>query len=107
MFHFLQSAPRDLEFLGRGLAGLLHKLVQKDDDFYDAELKTFITTDWQKASKLIHQFLSKAKNTTGDAYLLWRLKAMIAGGSLDTQGEPKKMKDFEIKLKSAALQPTE
>ena len=83
------------------------KLVQKDYDFYDAELKTFITQDWQKAGKLIHQFLSKGKNTTGDAYLLWRLKGLIAEGLLDVQGEAKKMKEFEIKLKSAALQPNE
>lgn len=83
------------------------KLTQREYDFYDAELKTFITQDWQKAGKLIHQFLSKAKNTTGDAYLLWRLKGLIAEGMLDVQGETKKMKDFEIKLKSAALQPNE
>ena len=83
------------------------KLAQKDYDFYDTELKTFITQDWQKASKLIHQFLSKGKNTTGDAYLLWRLKGLIAEGLLDVQGEAKKMKEFEIKLKSAALQPNE
>jgi Domain of unknown function (DUF1835)/Protein of unknown function len=83
------------------------KLVQKEYDFYDAELKTFITADWQKASKLIHQFLSKGKNTTGDAYLLWRLKGMISDGLLDTQGEPRKMRDFEIKFKSAALQPND
>lgn len=82
------------------------KLVQKDYDFYDEELKKFITGDWQKASKLINQFLSKGKNTTGDAYLLWRLKGMIAGGLLDVQGEAKKMKDFEVKTKSAALQAT-
>lgn len=81
------------------------KLVQKDYDCYDAELKSFITGDWQKASKLIHQFLSKAKNTTGDAFLLWRLKGMINEGLLDIQGEAKKMKEFEIKLKSATLQP--
>ena len=81
------------------------KLVQKDYDFYDDELSKFITADWQKASKLIHQFLSKAKNTTGDAYLLWRLKGMVAAGLVDIQGEPKKMKDFEIKAKSATLQP--
>ena len=81
------------------------KLVQKDYDFYDTELKTFITADWQKASKLIHQFLSKGKNTTGDAYLLWRLKGLITEGLLDVQGEVRKMKDFEIKMKSAALQP--
>ena len=61
------------------------KLVQESDDFYDAGLKKFITADWQKASKIIHQFLSKATHTTGDAYLLWRLKLMIAQNSdIDT-----------------------
>ena len=84
-----------------------NKLVQKEYDFYDEELKKFVTADWQKASKLIHQYLAKAKHTTGDAYLLWRLKGMIAGGLLDVQGETKKMKDFEVKAKSAALQATE
>ncbi|MFT3935485.1 MAG: DUF1835 domain-containing protein [Chitinophagaceae bacterium] len=81
------------------------KLAQKEYDFYDEELKKFITTDWQKANKLIHQFLSKAKHTTGDAYLLWRLKGMIGEGLLDIQGEPKKMKDFEVKAKSSQAQP--
>jgi len=83
------------------------KLQQQEYDFYDEELRKFISPDWQKAGKLIHQFLSKAKNTTGDAYLLWRLKGMIAAGLLDVQGEPKKMKDFEVKAKSGALQPSE
>jgi Domain of unknown function (DUF1835)/Protein of unknown function len=83
------------------------KLVQHDYDFYDSELKNFVNTDWQKASKLVHQFLSKGKHTTGDAYVLWRLKGMIAAGLLDVQGETRKMKDFEVKAKSASLQPSE
>jgi hypothetical protein len=79
------------------------KLVQHDYDFYDAELKKFITGDWQKASKIIHHYLQKAKHTTGDMYLLWRLKLMIQEGDhFDIQGEIKKMKDFEIKLKTTA-----
>ncbi len=77
------------------------KLGQKDYNFYDAELKNFISADWQKASKIIHQFLSKSKNTTGDMYLLWRLKSMIADGQFDVQGELKNMKDFEVKTPSA------
>lgn len=75
------------------------KLVQKDYDFYDAELKKFVSKDWQKASKIIHQFLSKSKNTTGDAYILWRLKTMIAQDEFDVQGNVGNMKDFEVKLK--------
>jgi hypothetical protein len=76
------------------------KLINEDYSFYDAELKKFITGDWQKASKIIQQYLSKAKHTTGDAYLLWRLKVMIAQNMFDVQGKIANMKDFEIKTKS-------
>ncbi|QNA42785.1 DUF1835 domain-containing protein [Lacibacter sediminis] len=87
------------------------KLGQKDYDFYDADLKNFISGDWQKASKIIHQFLSKNKQTTGDMYLLWRLKQLVATDMYDVQGELKNMKDFELKKKSGQLfeatQPSE
>ncbi|MEO6731035.1 MAG: DUF1835 domain-containing protein [Ferruginibacter sp.] len=76
------------------------KLTQEDYDFYDVELKSFITPDWQKASKIIHQYLNKAKHTTGDAYLLWRLKVMIAQDMFDVQGKVANMKEFEIKTKT-------
>ncbi len=76
------------------------KLISQDYDFYDAELKKMVTTDWQKASKIIHQYLSKAKHTTGDMYLLWRLKTMIAAGVFDVQGKVGNMKDFEVKSPS-------
>ena len=83
------------------------KLVQADYDFYDADLQKFITTDWQKASRIINQFLSKNKHTTGDAYMLWRLKLLIAGGNYDVQGELKNMKDFEVKQHSNQTVETE
>lgn len=76
------------------------KLIQHDYDFFDADLKKLVTADWQKPSRIIHQFLSKAKYTTGDAYLLWRLKVMIAQDMFDVQGKMEGMKDFEIKTKS-------
>jgi hypothetical protein len=78
------------------------KLVQFDYNYYDEELKKFITGDWIKAGRLIQQFLNKGKNTTGDAYTLWRLKQLIAAGEVEAQGEIRGMKDFEIKLKAAA-----
>lgn len=77
------------------------KLLQYDEDFYDKEMLKFITPDWQKASKVITQFLHKARHTTGDAYLLWRIKKMIRNQVIDAQGETKYMKDFEVKLKAA------
>ena len=77
------------------------KLTQHDYHFYDAELKKFITPNWLSAHKIITTFLHKAANTTGDAYLLWRLKLILSSGDYDVQGEMKKMKDFEVKLKAA------
>jgi Domain of unknown function (DUF1835)/Protein of unknown function len=79
------------------------KLIQKEVDFYDSELKKYITGDWQKASKIIHQFLSKAKHTTGDLFLLWRLKQLLATDVYDVQGNVKNMKDFEVKKKAGVL----
>jgi hypothetical protein len=78
------------------------KLVQFDEDFYDIELKKFISADWQKASKVIGQLLNKNLHTTGDAYLLWRLKQLIAAGALDHQGELRNMKEFEVKTRSSS-----
>jgi hypothetical protein len=92
----LQNEEKGVRLLEGG-----KKLTQRDYDFYDEDLKKFITTDWQKASKIIHQFLNKNKQTTGDAYVLWRLKQLLAAGGYDIQGELKGMKDFEVKGKSA------
>jgi uncharacterized protein DUF1835/uncharacterized protein DUF3658 len=82
------------------------KLSQYDYDFYDADLKKFITRDWQKASRIIHNFLHKNTHTTGDAYILWRLKLILVEGEFDTNGELKGMKDFEVKQKSVQPETT-
>jgi hypothetical protein len=96
----LQNEDRGVRLLEGG-----KKLSQQDYDFYDADLKKYITTDWQKASKVINHFLSKNKQTTGDMYLLWRLKVLLASGEYDIQGNVKNMKDFEVKGKSAQAAP--
>jgi len=98
----LQNEDKGVRLLEGG-----KKLGQKDYDFYDEELKKYITNDWQKASKIINNMLNKSKQTTGDAYLLWRLKQMIAAGNYDVQGELKGMKEFEVKGKSAQAAVTE
>ena len=92
----LQNEEKGVRLLEGG-----KKLVQADYDFYDNDLKKFVTNDWQKAAKIIHHFLNKNKETTGDAYLGWRLRVLLAGGNYDVQGEFRNLKDFEVKTKSA------
>jgi len=80
------------------------KLAQYDDVFYDKDLLNYITKDWQKANKVIQQFLQKNNHTTGDAYLLWRLKELKNAEKIEAKGLLKGMKDFEVKLKSESLE---
>lgn len=79
------------------------KLLQKDYDCFDVELKSFISNDWQKVGKIIHQYQQKARHKTGDAYLLWRLKQLLLTDMYDQQGEIRNLKDFEVKKKSGEL----
>jgi len=80
------------------------KLAQYDDDFYDKDLLNYITKDWQKANRVIQQFLQKNNHTTGDAYLLWRLNELKNAEKIEAKGLLKGMKDFEVKLKSESLE---
>ncbi len=77
------------------------KMIQHGPNFFDAELKRIVTTDWQKASRVIQHYLSKAKHRTGDVFLLWRIREMVAEGLLDAQGKTQSLKDLEIRLKTA------
>jgi hypothetical protein len=74
------------------------KLLSQPYHFFDGELMKFISGDWQKASKVISQFLSKSKHTTGDAYLLWRLKELVSAGNIEAQGKMGLMKEFEVRF---------
>ena len=76
------------------------KIIHKDVSYYDAE----ITHDFQRANKIVHAFLTKSKETTGDAFVLWRLKLLAQTELCEIQGELKGMKDFEIKKKSAVVE---
>lgn len=78
------------------------KLSLHDIDFFDKYLEEFIPNNWQKASRVINTFLSKSKQVTGDAFILWRLKQFIEAGKIEAQGVIKNMKDFEVRKKGEA-----
>jgi hypothetical protein len=75
------------------------KLAQHNEDFYDKYILEFVTTDWQKANKVIQQFLNKSEHTTGDVFVLWRLKQLVLNQTIEASGEIKNIKDFEVKKK--------
>lgn len=77
------------------------KLLPKAIEYYDNELLKYVTGDYQKASKIINQFLLKSKETTGDAFLLWRLNSFVSSGLLEVQGSAKSMNQLELRKATA------
>jgi hypothetical protein len=75
------------------------RIISKNEDQYDNQLGSFCSHQYQKASRIVSQALSKFNIPTGDLFLGWRLRKMVDTGRLQVQGELNKtLKDFEVKL---------
>ncbi len=66
-------------------------------EYYDETLRRYITGDFTKPFKIFTRFFSKEKETTGDMFLLWRIKQMLPESGWEVRGEVKGMKEFELR----------
>lgn len=79
------------------------KIASQPETFYDAELLKNITAEWQKSWRVLSNTLNRMKIKTGDVFIMWRLKTLIAEGKVEVNGEVNKgWKDFDVKLAGAA-----
>lgn len=84
------------------------KISGKEVTFYDGELLKNSTGEWQKATRVLSNTQNRMKIKTGDIFLMWRLKELIAEGKLEVTGDPAKAwKDFDVKLAGAKSAPAE
>ena len=84
------------------------KIVSKDEDFYDKDVLSGMSGDWQKGHKAMQAVLSKMKIKTGDVFLLWRMKKLAGEERIEINGDTSKgWKDFEVKLKASTPEPVE
>ena len=75
------------------------KIVTKEADFYDKDILSNCTSDWQKAQRVINNTLNRMKIKTGDVFLGWRLKELAGNGKLEVNGDMNRpWKEFEVKL---------
>ncbi len=81
------------------------KVTSRGEDFYDAQLLSFCSQQYQKASRIVNQAMSKFNMPTGDLYLGWRLRKMAEQDKLNLQGDTTRaLKDFEVKIPSGLLE---
>lgn len=84
------------------------KIVGKEEDFYDKDILTGLSNEWQKGNKAMHVILGKMKMKTGDVFLLWRMKKLAEEEKIEINGDTSKSwKDFEVKLKTMAAETVE
>lgn len=83
-------------------AGRRKKIVGKEESFYDNELLKNLTPEWQKATRVLSNTLNRMKIKTGDVFIMWRMKQLIAEGRIETMGDlAKGWKDFDVKQAGA------
>ncbi|MFZ9878437.1 MAG: DUF3658 domain-containing protein, partial [Chitinophagaceae bacterium] len=74
------------------------KLTSKDDSYFDAELKKYITKDWQRINRILSNAQGKMKVKTGDVFLMSRFWEMVQAGLLELNGNwDKGWKETEIR----------
>jgi hypothetical protein len=74
------------------------KLSQDNEDYYDKALAKYVYGDFAKAHRIISQFMSKEKETTGDVFLTWRLKLLIEPNGWELRGDIQKgTKEFDLR----------
>ena len=84
------------------------KIVSKDEDFYDNDVLSGLTNEWQKGNKAMHSIFSKMKIFTGDVFLLGCMKKLARQEKIEMVGNPSKgWKEFAVRLKTATPEPAE
>ncbi len=75
------------------------KIIGKDESFYDNEILKNLTSEWQKATRVLNNTLHRMKIKTGDVFIMWRIKKLILEGRIDVTGDVGLgWKDFDVKL---------
>lgn len=80
------------------------KIVGVDERFYDGEILKNMTGEWQKAWRVLSNTLHRMKIKTGDVYIMWRMKKLVADGRVEILGDMEKgWKDFDVRLAGAGV----
>ena len=78
------------------------KLKGEPVAYYDKDLLQACSKEFQKASKIVSQLTGKMKFPVPEQFLGWRLKELIKEEKLESRGELKTVKDFEVKQPGGA-----
>jgi hypothetical protein len=74
------------------------KIIGKDETFYDGDILKNISPEWQKATRVLTNTLHRMKIKTGDVFMMWRMKHLIAQGKIEVMGNMEQgWKTFDVR----------
>lgn len=79
------------------------KIVSKEENFYDKDVMSAITGDWQKLNKVFMNMFGKMKIKTGDVFLAWRMRKLAEEGKIELQGDWTKAGWKEVQVRLAGV----
>lgn len=83
------------------------KIASREDGFYDNDVLKNLTTEWQKASRVLTNILHRMKIKTGDVFIMWRMKQLINEGRIEMMGDASKgWKEFDVRLRGTSHEET-
>jgi uncharacterized protein len=68
------------------------------ESYFDNILKSFCNNELQKSARIVGHTLIKSDFSISDWYLNWRLKMLSEMKKIETIGELKDMRDYEVKI---------
>ena len=75
------------------------KIASKDAGFYDEEILKNITKEWQKGNRALTNILNRMPIKTGDVFVMWRIKELIAEEKIEALGDIQKAwKEVDLRL---------
>lgn len=81
------------------------KIIAKPIDFFDKQIISYCTPEYQKLNKLINTLLGKLMPKTSDTFLAFRIKQLVAVNTLEIKGNWEKgWKEIEVKLMEAKVE---
>ena len=74
------------------------KIASKDVAYFDTLIKNSLSSEFQKANKVVNETMKKITQSVSHLFIEWRIKELIKANSIIINGEMgKSFKDFEIK----------
>ncbi|MBS1918770.1 MAG: DUF1835 domain-containing protein [Bacteroidetes bacterium] len=74
------------------------KIIGNEETFYDGEILKNITSEWQKATRVLSNTLHRMKIKTGDVFIMWRMKKLVAQEKIEAMGNiDENWKSFDVR----------